>query len=194
MVCTLLCNTTPRDLYSVFRAKRKREEEDALLNPAKRIRLDAVIDTTSGSSGSSGSVDVGARSLSLPERATFADNTNNELETYRYHLLDGSSSVALTQNKLCEMWGIPKMTKQYDIVDLDKHIFIEVKVSHNKDADFHVYQLERDRAEHTSFVHFTPHGREYFAYGVAERLPGVSKAVSILIESKIPHGACSRIH
>lgn len=169
MVCLLLCNTEPL----IFRGL---QDIDEVMEPAtKRQRFDENLSDIISSS-SSGSVKQVLKS------SDFVDMGEDNL--YRYILLEGRSNTIQIQNRLCSLYKIPVMSKQYDIFDRKEAKFCEVKVTLNKEKSVFEYQSYLDDEKYTCLIHLNPDTMEHYQIGKEDPFPGLGKAISFLIKRK----------
>ncbi|ASA47422.1 PA [Aedes alboannulatus orthomyxo-like virus] len=176
MVCLLLCNL---EEDPGIEPPSLREELEP--PPVKRRRISASEPSTSSSySGDTGEMETGDEA----EQGVIG-RARGIGHLLRYRLLEGLPNIAQVQNKLSELYGTPKMKRQYDIFDKAERKFLEVKVTKSFAEAKRTYECDySDNSEYTALLHLHPETTEYSTIGKNDVMPGLAKAIDFLLRRR----------
>lgn len=169
MVCLLLCNTEPHQMDDDIQVAEDLEP------PGKKRKVEEIQKAYSEKASTSGSSNTMSSDVTDEDFQDMGEDNR-----YRYILLEGRSNVIVVQNKLCQNFGIPPLSRQYDIFDRVEGKFVEVKVTKNLMESLEEFEAYSD--SNIAFFHIHPESLVPTMRGKRDPLPGVGKVISFLVK------------
>nr|QMP82374.1 polymerase PA [Lepidopteran orthomyxo-related virus OKIAV1731] len=144
MLCMLLCN---RERINLKQVSLKRKGNELLSEKTKILKL-----STSHSSFSEPSTSTAPHHAHLESQSTSTSTTETtedemmeemqfdaDIQDFRFKMINHMPMKDATQKEICDTWGIPELSHQWDVVDVEEEKLIRVRYSYNIGSDVHKY-------------------------------------------------------
>lgn len=84
---------------------------------------------------------------------------DTELQDYRFKMINHMPIKDATQSEICRQLGIPEVSHQWDIVDLEEKKLIRVRYFYNIGSDVHKYLTAKSEVPNNSHMYIIGAGK-----------------------------------
>nr|XP_049696007.1 uncharacterized protein LOC126054413 [Helicoverpa armigera]XP_049696008.1 uncharacterized protein LOC126054413 [Helicoverpa armigera] len=191
MLCMLLCNKEKINKRALakkrkneslqlekIKVQKTQEGQDPLEGTSKQYTSGSVIGSvTSGSSGSN---------TTTEDDMNLEDNDEEEITDFRFKMLNHMPMKNQTLKDICTEWGIPEVSYQWDIIDLEEKRLVRVRYSYNLGSDVHKYLRAKAEIPNRSDMYIIEAGKTKGKWmDHNKKAIGETKVTKFLIEREI---------
>ncbi|XP_063899226.1 uncharacterized protein LOC135119186 [Helicoverpa armigera] len=114
------------------------------------------------------------------------DNDEEEITDFRFKMLNHMPMKNQTLKEICTEWGIPEVSYQWDIIDLEEKRLVRVRYSYNLGSDVHKYLRAKAEIPNRSDMYIIEAGKTKGKWmDHNKKAIGETKVTKFLIEREI---------